>query len=224
MDFKPTESDFREFLALYARRPIMANDGGMKAPDMFTLFWTCRTLKPNVVVESGVWRGQSTWLIREVCGANATIICLDPRQNTHGWVDASPRTTYLMGPSFVDFGSLSIEGGNTPGVLCFFDDHQDAWLRVEQCTRFGIKNVLFNDNYPPGCGAHRTLAHCDPEQVRAACQSYLVFPNIVGTSVQTGNGPFACESVFAPDALPPDLALFAAESDAYRWNTFVELR
>jgi hypothetical protein len=223
MDFAPTEQDLRDFLHLYERRPIKTNDGGMKAPDMFTLYWTCRVTKPNIVVESGVWRGQSTWLIRQVCGEKTEIVCLDPRENTNGWVDPSSHTTYLMGKKFVDFGALSINGPGRQGILCFFDDHQDAWERLQQCARAGIKKVLFNDNYPPGCGAHRTLAHCDPQEVRAICKTYFVFPNVVGAAIKTGDESHPCACLFDGSDVPEGLGVFAEEANAYRWNTFVEL-
>jgi hypothetical protein len=223
MQFSPTERDFNEFLRLYEGRPFRSNDGGMKAPDMFTLFFTCRAVKPRLVVESGVWRGQSTWLIRNACGQNTTIACLDPSEIPDRWIDVSPRTTYLTGSNFVDFSELSVDEADRAGTLCLFDDHQDAWMRLEQSAHAGIKSILFNDNYPVGCGSHRTLAHCRREDIDNICRSYTVFPNIVGPSVQTGEGAFACQALFDITTLAPSMRIFLDESNAYRWNTFVEL-
>jgi len=224
MQFAPTERDFSDFLRLYEERPIKVNNGGMKAPDMFTLFFTCRAIKPRLVIESGVWRGQSTWLIRNACGHETTIACLDPSDIADRWLDASPRTKYLTGRNFVDFGQLAVAQADRDVTLCFFDDHQDAWVRLEQCVRAGLKKILFNDNYPPGCGSHRTLAHCPREDVDRLCRTYTIFPNIVGPAVSTGEGAFACPSFFDIESLPPGLQPFLDESSSYRWNTFVELR
>ena len=52
-----------EFVALYSRRPIDNNPGGMNANQGFSAWYTLRTLRPPVVVESGGARGQSASLI-----------------------------------------------------------------------------------------------------------------------------------------------------------------
>ena len=37
-------------------------------------------------------------------------------------------------------------------TLAFFDDHQNALERVLQCRKFGIKNLIYEDNYVDGTG------------------------------------------------------------------------
>ena len=54
-----------EFIELYKERPIKDNSGGMKFPHMFALFFFLKTLRPDFVVESGIFKGQSTWLIEK---------------------------------------------------------------------------------------------------------------------------------------------------------------
>lgn len=54
-----------EFSAIYADRPIQDNKGGMKAPHMFAVWFMTRKLSPDLIVESGIWRGQSTWLLEQ---------------------------------------------------------------------------------------------------------------------------------------------------------------
>ena len=56
-----------EFAALYADRPVKENRGGMKAPHLFALWFIARKLAPDLIVESGVWKGQSTWLLENAC-------------------------------------------------------------------------------------------------------------------------------------------------------------
>jgi hypothetical protein len=36
--------------------------------------------------------------------------------------------------------------------LVFFDDHQNAYKRLQQCKWFGFKHIIFEDNYPPSQG------------------------------------------------------------------------
>ena len=44
----------------------------------FALWFTARKLRPPVVIESGVYHGLGTWLIRHFAGPDAHIINLDP--------------------------------------------------------------------------------------------------------------------------------------------------
>lgn len=66
-----------EFKSVYTRRPFAENPGGMRSPHMFLFWFVLRALKPEVVVESGIWRGQGTWLIEQAC-PQAEIHCIDP--------------------------------------------------------------------------------------------------------------------------------------------------
>ena len=40
---------------------------------------------------------------------------------------------------------------------CFFDDHQNAYKRLQQCKWFGFRHVVFEDNYPSGQGDSYSL-------------------------------------------------------------------
>lgn len=52
-----------EFAEIYARRPVKKNAGGMQAPHLFLTWFMMRKLSPTTVVESGIWKGQDTWII-----------------------------------------------------------------------------------------------------------------------------------------------------------------
>jgi hypothetical protein len=52
-----------EFLDVYKTRPIKENAGGMGVNHSWALWYILRQAKPSVVIESGVWKGHSTWLI-----------------------------------------------------------------------------------------------------------------------------------------------------------------
>ena len=152
-----TADDLRTFVRDVWDDGLAENTGGMGAPDLFTLYVALKTLRPKVVVESGVFNGISTRLIRRVL-PEATIICLDPRAiDAFGYVDASERTTYHIARDFVDFEKLDLSAYNRDEVLVFFDDHQDAYDRVLQSAAKGITDVFFNDNYPLDSGGHYTL-------------------------------------------------------------------
>ena len=66
-----------KFLAIYDERPLSVNDGGMLLPHMFATWCFVSKISPNLIVESGVWKGQGTWMLQKAA-PDCQIICLDP--------------------------------------------------------------------------------------------------------------------------------------------------
>lgn len=139
-----------EFTKLYAQRPIKDNAGGMKSPHMFLTWYAAKTLNPTTIIESGVWKGQGTWLLRQACPL-AKIYCIDPYAAAMEWADVN--ATYYTR----DFSTQPWNGVDKEKTLLFFDDHQDAMERVKQARKLGFKHLLFEDNYPVGQGDCRSL-------------------------------------------------------------------
>lgn len=136
--------ELSEFASVYAARPIQDNPRGMKSPHLFALWFMAKRLSPELVVESGVLRGQSTWLLEQAC-PEAKLICIDPALEKRTYI--SDRAVY----SPKDFAEH--DWADVPErSLAFFDDHQNAYLRIQQCAWFGFRHVIFEDNYPPGRG------------------------------------------------------------------------
>ena len=65
-----------EYLEIYKNKPIDDNTGGMKSPHLFNMFCLLKETKPKLIVESGVWKGQGTWLF-EHASPDSDIICFD---------------------------------------------------------------------------------------------------------------------------------------------------
>lgn len=133
-------STLDEFLAIYEKRPIQDNQGGMKAPHMFATWFICRQLQPDIIIESGLWYGQSTWLLEQAC-PDAKLFSIDINLANRKYI--SKRSTYLD----TDF---SYHNWNfiTKRSLAFFDDHQNALTRLRQCKALGLQHIIFEDNYP----------------------------------------------------------------------------
>ena len=129
-----------EFAALYDSRPIRDNRGGMKAPHMFAVWFMARHLSPDLIVESGVWKGQSTWLLEKAC-PKAKLVSIDLDLGHRQYI--SDRAVY-SDRDFSEQDWLDV----TDRSLVFFDDHQNAYQRLQQCKWFGFKHVIFEDNYP----------------------------------------------------------------------------
>jgi len=162
MNLKYTNEDLDYFISNIYFDNIENNSGGMKINDMFSFYFLLKNLRPTIIIESGVWNGFSTKLIRKVLGGNCKIISLDPREIPEdGFIDDNINTTYFTGNSFVDFKDLKIEEAinDKESILCFFDDHQNAAQRLIQCVEKNITHVFFNDNYPVNAGSHYSIQH-----------------------------------------------------------------
>lgn len=247
MDLNYTLADLDEFLMSVNFQEINMNDGGMKLPDMFSFYFLLKKLNPEVVIESGVWNGQSTKLIRETLG-NVQIISLDPRP-IQGYTDQN--TTYYVGDNFKDFKDLDLSSFDMNKVLCFFDDHQNQAQRLIQCIDKNVKHIFFNDNYPVNCGSHFSLQHllnndqrnvfnietqysysintfpqidlANTFNIIKRLDKYIVFPNIFSKKIQTYEGLFDCD-VFLGDEDIEKYQPFYTSSQDYNWNTYVLLK
>lgn len=143
-DIEDFSSLLEEFATIYETRPVRDNRGGMRAPHMFATWLIARLLAPELIVESGIWKGQSTWLLETAC-PDANIVSIDINLSYRQYI--SPRATYHNR----DFALL--DWSQIPeNSLAFFDDHQNAFQRLRQCRWFGFRHVIFEDNYPSSQG------------------------------------------------------------------------
>lgn len=131
-----------EFLELYNSKPITDNQGGMKSPHMFATWFMLKKLNPSTVIESGVWKGQGTWLIEKTL-PGAKIHSIDIKLGHREYI--SDKVTYYQ----QDFNTIDwSEIGNKEDTVLFFDDHQNAVERISQAAEQGFKHCIFEDNYP----------------------------------------------------------------------------
>jgi hypothetical protein len=132
-----------DFVELYKQRPLINNRGGMGAPHCFATYFIMKHLDKPYIIESGVWKGQSTWLIEKTC-PEAKLLCIDPNLYYRKYI--SEKANYTT----TDWEELDIK--NPEKTLCFFDDHQNAFKRIQNAVERGFKHLIFEDNYPLGQG------------------------------------------------------------------------
>ena len=141
-----------DFLKVYDLRPVKNNLGGMGINHSFALYSVLRAIDPQLVVESGVWMGQSTYIIEKAV-PNAQIICLDP--NPSKKVFSSKNAKYFT----EDFAGIDWTKFDISNSLCFFDDHQNAYNRLMEMKWWGFSKAIFEDNFPVGEGDCYSLRH-----------------------------------------------------------------
>lgn len=123
-----------EFVPIYETRPIKNNTPGMGFDHSFGLWFMARWLKPVLMIESGAFKGHSTWVLRQAM-PETQIISFSPGHPENylmvGTAYVDGNCTYFAGKDFVDFGSVDWRNvlekhgvSDIKQVLVFFDDHQ----------------------------------------------------------------------------------------------------
>ncbi|KAL1538331.1 hypothetical protein AAHA92_27090 [Salvia divinorum] len=171
-----------EFIPIYETRPIKNNMYGMGFDHSFGLWFVTRWLKPDLMIESGAFKGHSTWVLRQAM-PDIPIVSISPRhpekylKKGPAYVDGN--CTYFAGKDFVDFGSMdwgklmrTYGIKDRTQVLVFFDDHQNELKRLKQALKAGFKHLIFEDNYDTGTGDHYSLRQiCDQFYIRGGGHS-----------------------------------------------------
>jgi hypothetical protein len=143
-----------QFIRVYDRRPVEITQGGTNLFHAFAQWCIVRTLRPKFIVESGVFHGWGTWLLRQAA-PNATIVIISPvcpdKMGGKHYLD--PTATNLCGKRFVDFSKVCWDclGLNKRDTLIYFDDHQSGYRRLLEAEQHGFQHVMYDDGYPwPG--------------------------------------------------------------------------
>lgn len=135
-----------EFMSIHARRPLADNIQGIDPRSSAWLFLAARILDPLLVVESGVWRGHSSWLLRQAC-PKAEMHSFD--LNLGGLRHRERDIAYHENDwSLHRFGKVVAQRS-----LVFFDDHVSQARRVSESFARGFRFLVFDDNVPAGKAA-----------------------------------------------------------------------
>ena len=161
------------------RERIGRNAGGMQLNHAFAMWFTVRALRPPVVIESGVYHGQGTALIRDAAGPATRIFSFDPRSTLLDGamldqpgqdsgvqlVHRDPNATYFIGGgaggsddrlhAFMDLTSADWDrmvpsAAERAQALLVVDDHMSAIKRVQQLLKLGFRHIWYDDNWARG--------------------------------------------------------------------------
>ena len=131
--------ELEKFKIIYEKRPIKMNTHGMRFQHMFATYFILKKLKPSFVIESGVFKGQSTWLIENTL-PNSKILSID--------IDLSQRVYISKKAKYSGIDFKNQDFSNLPeDTLVFFDDHVNHYERLKQAKFFNIKKIILEDNY-----------------------------------------------------------------------------
>ena len=216
------------FSDLYNKRPIKVNNGGMLSPHCFATYFLMKKINKPYICESGIWQGQSTWLIEQTC-PKAQIISLDPNMNNRLYISNNVQYCRL------DWSKLNFKEPDQ--TLCFFDDHQNAFERIKRAVKDGYKYLIFEDNYPVGQGDCQSLKQIfDSNDIRSNylkehIKIYYEFPPVFVNDKTRWGDDWMQERYPTTKPLFDELnetnnkyKMFYDEAQSYTWIAYVELK
>ncbi len=153
-EFFPVREDFRtteavqQFFELYSNRPHRDNTHGSGFHNAFWMYLTASALHPALIVESGVWKAHTTWLLEQSC-PGAEIYGFD-RNLRHVQYQDLQATLLEHDWNEYEFGPVDRESS-----LVFFDCHVNHAQRILEASQKGFKHLIFDDNPP----VHKIFSH-----------------------------------------------------------------
>ena len=227
-------SELKEFAEIYKNRPVKDNKGGMKAAQLFYAWFVAKKLQPKVIVESGVWYGQGTWVFEQAV-PGVELHCIDPVSYYDNGYKSEKAKYYSEDFTKIDWSNIDREN-----TLCFFDDHQDALQRILACVQWDFKKIMFEDNYPPGQGDCYSLKKAFHESenrfiipgfkisdyLNHVVKNYLEFPPISKSDKNRWGLPwdhYDIDEQLLGNIIEGYQEIYLEEATNYTWINYVEL-
>lgn len=128
-----------EFDVTYKRQPISDLNGGIGYNNALFLFIFVTLLKPKEVIESGVWRGFSTFVLDVATSNECHISCYD--------INFSRLEYRSNRADYYEMDLTNNQNNRNDGVsLAFFDDHVSHYDRLMYCVKENIDFVVLDDD------------------------------------------------------------------------------
>ncbi len=214
LKYKEIRKHIPEFLEVYKNRPIENNRGGMMLPHLYATWFMLRDLNPDIIIESGTFKGLGTWIMEQAC-RKAKIISIDIKDQREY---ISEKVRYLT-EDITKYGPWS--NGLPIKTVIHFDDHMNAIERIKWCKKMGFKHLIFEDNYPAGEGDCVSLKQ-NPEFVAKNTKQYYEFPPIFRPDPTRWG-----YSIPMPEPVCSNVTVvnksFFEEAKWYTWICYVEL-
>lgn len=137
-----------DFFQIYSSRELTDNTHGSGFHNAFWLYFIARFFDPKLIIESGVWKGHSSWLLNQAC-PDADQYGFDISLNKFEIPELRSRM-YQQ-----DWGSFQFPAFNPDRALVFFDCHVNHAQRILEAKDKGFKHLLFDDNPP----IHKIYSH-----------------------------------------------------------------
>jgi len=181
-----------EFEQVLREHPLQdSGSGRCSISEAFWLYGFVKSLRPDVVIESGTLQGYSLYFLRRGSPANARLISFDP--NTREEFRRHADVEYFRS----DWLAQDLPPLSADRTVVFFDDHQDQGRRLAESRARGIRHVIFHDNYLTPNESHVSIRFCS---LFGRARFVYVFQ------------PLTCSPLFTDTSVNPQ---------HFRWLTYV---
>lgn len=138
LDTKELISLLEEFDNIFRKFKFKNLEGGFGYNNALYLFIFIRIFKPSRIIESGVFKGFTTYIIDNSAEKNCEIICIDPNIDRIKY--KSSKAKYHN----KDISLIKLE--ENQNTLVFFDDHVPHIERINFIKKTKFKYVIFDDD------------------------------------------------------------------------------
>jgi hypothetical protein len=131
----------RAFFTEWRERPFRGRQGGSRFNNLLWLHLIAKAFDPDVIVDSGTFRGGSAWALNLAC----------PRARTLSFdIDMSQLSWRTAGVNYIpsDWVGHPLDLKPTDRLLCYFDDHLDQVQRLLEAAERGCQLAIFDDDLP----------------------------------------------------------------------------
>ena len=133
----------KTFQEIYDGRPDKREVGSSGYSNMKNLYTLCSRLQPELIVESGTWKGNSSWLFHHFCD---NVWCFDLDFSNLLW--ESKQIKYVECDIEEDHIQEYTFNDDWSHTLFFFDDHISHLQRLTWLIEIGAKYAVWDDNQP----------------------------------------------------------------------------
>jgi len=137
----PQDREIRDFISKLKACKIQQDRGGGGFSSAILLWTLARAIYPDLVIESGVFRGFTTWVIRTAC----------PQARQYAFdISFAERQRIENGVEYheADWMSVPVAVPEDRASLIYFDDHVDQWRRIREAAGRGFRYLIFDDSLP----------------------------------------------------------------------------
>ena len=143
INLKFEESELSEYIKnfekIYYDSPVKHLGSGVGYNQALILFILIKIINPSDVIESGVMRGFTTYIIDKATNEDSNIHCFDISYQKLEF--KSDKATYIK--KDIESQNINLEGKN---VLAYWDDHVSQLDRIEFSIKNNIKYNIFDDD------------------------------------------------------------------------------
>ena len=137
----PPEADIQAFVHTVPQCPVAQDTGGGGLSAAVLLWTIARAIDPALVVESGTFRGFTTWVLRQAA----------PQARQYAFdISFAERQRLEDGVLYHehDWTELPLDCPAHTPALIYFDDHVDQWQRIREAAARGFRYLVFDDSLP----------------------------------------------------------------------------